>query len=373
MHPTLPLAVTMLGVNAVVSDLDSSRVLIREKIVKLLRVHAFEVKPQRLATKASAPRGGSVPFDDDFQAMLDEYLSKTQLVTQPTVDLRRTPDAGGNPTSILRDQLLEYCFGSAQKAKSAAVSIARRLSISMDERSDSTLLMLAAFENGTRRRLVIWAFPKDEPLHFSTQGKGARIKVLEDAFSRRSGIKKGSLIEGENVPSDFWKANVIDKQAENGSTSAADYWIRLFMDSVPSLSGKAGTRLLAKCLKLTYNALKNQDDKDELSNAIIAIRASTKTRWSVQSFAKSFLSDSVRQALVSRAPAETRTATFSLNKAEFADKLDLRVFRTTDNVIVSAPFSTIGNSLKIDDGVAGRTISYEGVVVSEKVRSQHAG
>lgn len=342
--------------------------------MKLVRVHAYEVKPQRLAALATPPRGGSVAADNDFNKMLNDYLEKSKLKSQPTVNLRRHADGNGAaPTHTLRDQILTYCFGAAPAAKGAAVAIARKLGKSMDERSDSTLLMLAAYQQDPLMRIVMWAFPKEEPLHFSTSGKQARVKILKDAFSRRSSFKKGALLEGLNTPPSFWSAHVIDRQAESGTGTAADYWVSLFLDGVPSLSGKAGTRLLARSLRQTHDALADQDDKDQLTNAIVAIRASTKKQWSLQRFANDFLTDNTKKEFIERTPPESRAAVFTLNKDEFAEKLNFRVFRTQDNVMVAAPFGTIGKSLKIQDTVSERKIKYEGVVVSEKVRPQNAG
>lgn len=342
--------------------------------MELVRVHAYQVEPQRLATSPTPPRGGSVAADDDFKSMLDEYLQKSKLQSQPTVNLRRHADGDGNaPTHQMREKFVTYCFDTASAAKSAAIAIAQKLGKSMDDRSDSTLLMLAAYQDDPVRRLVMWAFPKEEPLHFSMAGQQARVKILKNAFSRSSFFKKGALLEGENTQPSFWSAHVIDRQAESGTGTAADYWVNLFLDSVPSLSGRAGTLLLARCLRRTHDALTDQDDKDQLSNAIVALRASTKNQWSLQKFANDFLTDNAKKEFIERTPPESRAATFTLDKAEFSEKINLRVFRTEDNVMVAAPFSTIGKSLKIRDTAVARKIKYEGVVVSEKVRSQHAG
>jgi len=59
-------------------------------------------------------------------------------------------------------------------------------------------------------------------------------------------------------------------------------------------------------------------------------------------------------------------------KQEFDEKINFRVFRLQDNVMVAAPFGTIGKSVKIEDG-AERRLKCEGIVVSEKVRAQNVG
>jgi len=97
------------------------------------------------------------------------------------------------------------------------------------------------------------------------------------------------LFEGINSSTTFWNGRVIDKQAQNGFGTAADYWVSEFLDCRFSLTGKAGTRLLAKCLRATYDTLSNQDDRDQISKAIVAVHASKRPQWSLQSLQKNIL------------------------------------------------------------------------------------
>jgi hypothetical protein len=340
----------------------------------LFRTHAYEVAPQRLVERKGTPRGGAFSPDQAFSDALDDYFKKSKLQHQPTVDLRPPAKFNGKPGPAhpLREHLIAYCFGAAPVAKSAALAAAKRLGDAMDNRSVFTLLMLVAYKQGGTRRLVMWAFPKDEPFHFSASGERAKVKILKDAFSRSSSFKKAALFEGTDAPTSFWSGHVIDKQAESGFGTAADYWVNRFLDSRPSLTGKAGTRLLARCLRRTYDSLTDRADKNQLSDAIVAVRASQRRQWSLKRFAEEYLTDNAKNAFLHHAPAETRSSTFTFNKEEFESKLNLRVFRLQDDVTVAAPFGTVGNSVKITDGPQ-RTLTCEGIIVAEKVRAQHAG
>lgn len=242
----------------------------------------------------------------------------------------------------------------------------------MDNRSEFTLLMLAAYQVEKQRQLVIWAFPKDEPFHFKANGERARVKILKDAFSRSSSFKKGALFEGDNTGSSFWAAHVIDKQADSAFGAAADYWVRLFLEGRPSLTGKAGTRLLAKCLRVTHDELTTIADRHQISDAIVAVRTSQRRQWSLNRFANEYLSGVAKTTFLKNSPAEARTSTFSFNKEEFESKLSLRIFRLEDNVTVAAPFGRVGQSVKITNGTKPK-LTCEGIVVGEKVRSQRVG
>ena len=344
--------------------------------MNLIRIHAYEVSPQRLSPTGAPPRGGAFTADLPFKKSLETFLKESQLMKQPLVDFRvahRADASSGSSVSTheVRTLVLDYTFGKPSTAKSAAISLATRLGKSMDDRSPFTLMMLAAYSNGDSRRLIIWAFPKDEPFHFSVSGDRARIKILQDAFSRSSSFKKAAIFEGTNSPTTFWSGRVIDKQAQHGFGAAADYWVRTFLDSRFALTGKAGTRLLTKCLRDTYEAMSDQGDRDQISNAIVAMHASQRRQWSLSRFANEYLTGTAKQMFIKSTPEESRTTTFSLQKDEFEQKLSFRIFRLQDNVMVSAPFGAIGKSVRLEDGVQ-RKLTCEGIVVGERVRAKYA-
>lgn len=340
--------------------------------MKLFRIHAYEVTPQRLSTFAIAPRGGAFSPDASFRKSLDRFLEKAKLDSQPTVDFRidRPSPKGTQPRHDVREYVLDYSFAAPAKAKKAAIGLAGKLGGAMDERSPFTLLILSAYKDGNRRRLVIWAFPKDEPFHFSASRDRARIKILKDAFSRTSTFRKAALFEGTKGRTAFWSGRVIDKQAQHGFGTAADYWVTKFLECRFALSGTAGTRLLAKCLRETHDALGSQSGRDQISNAIVALHASRKRRWSLSGFASEYLDGDAKTEFLRRAPSESQGTTFDLDKSEFEKKVNFRVFRLEDNVIVSAPFGTVGKSVKVV-GAQNRELKCEGTIVEEKVRAKH--
>jgi hypothetical protein len=138
------------------------------------------------------------------------------------------------------------------------------------------------------------------------------------------------------------------------------------------MTGKAGTQLLARCLRLTHDALSSSDDKHQLSDAIVAVRASQRKQWSLKRFAEEYLTGNVKKAFMDNAPTDARSSTFSLNKGEFENKLNLRVFRLQDDVTVAAPFGRVGKSVKITNGPQPK-LTCEGIVVGEKVRAKNVG
>lgn len=341
--------------------------------MNLFRIHAYEVVPQRLAATATPPKGGAFSADAGFKKSLATFLEKSKLETRPSVDFQVQPADGSShahPIHDVRSHVIDYTFGAAPTARASALKLAERLGAAMDDRSaPSTLLLLVAYRNGADRRLILWAFPKDEPLHFSSSGNRARLRISKDAFSRSSSFKKGALFEGRNVPQSFLSGRVIDRHGQSGFATAADYWVQTFLDCRYSLTGIAGTRMLARCLQTTHDRMTNQEDRDQISNAIVAVDISRRRQWSLAQVADEYLAGTAKSQFLANAPAEAQSSQFTLLKEEFRERLNFRVFRLEDDVRVSAPFGTIGQSVQISDGEE-RRLRVEGKIVAEKVRSK---
>lgn len=339
--------------------------------LSLLKIHAYEVVPQRLQEKISDPKGGAFEAEESFKLELEDYLKKSKLPTRSEIAFRFNDKANEAVEShAVRSSILDFLFGASATSKKASLDLARRLSRSMDDRSPYTLLMLVAYKgetDDTFRRIVMWAFPKDEPFEFTASSGTAKIKIPENIFSRSSTFKKGSLYEGFQSDDAFLQGFVIDRQAESSWGTAADYWVSSFLDSQFTLTGLAGTRLLARTLKLTYDNLENQKDKNQITDSIRAAFTSTKKRLSIQQYANNYLTDSAKTLFLEMAPSETVKTVFSFDKKEFEEKVQLRVFRLDDDVVISAPFSTIDKSVTIT-GKDRKKIRVVGNIVEETVK-----
>ncbi|MBN72960.1 MAG: hypothetical protein CME32_27205 [Gimesia sp.] len=335
------------------------------------KIHAYEVVPQRLENDAEDPRGGAFTADAAFKLELEKYLKNSKLPSRPEISFRfEDMTETGIRSHTVRQSIMDYCFGASATSKKASLKLARLLSKSMDNRSPYTLLMLVAYKGQTDesfRRLVMWAFPKDEPFQFTARNGTAKIKIPKDIFSRSSSFKKGSLYEGFQNDSAFLQGYVIDRQAENSWGTAADYWVSQFLDSQFSLTGTAGTRLLARTLKLTHENLIESTDRNQITDSIRAAFTSTKQRLSMHIYANEYLTGNAKSTFLSYSPPETLKTKFDFDKAEFEEKVQLRVFRLDNDVVVSAPFSTINHSVKLT-GKDSKKIRVTGTIVEETVK-----
>ena len=341
--------------------------------MELFRIHAFAVIPQKTADEKSPPNGGAYPVNAEIRAVLENLFVSSKLSTQASVDFR--VDGKTNlqeRKNAVRDLIMEFVFGTPPKARVAAQSVATRLAESMDERSPPTLLMLTASRNGSDCRMTMWAFPQDEAFQFRASKSGAKIKLLSDIFSRSSRLRKAALFEGRQRQTDFWTGRILDVQSTGGFGKAADYWITDFLDCRFGLEGEAGTRLLVDHVKVTYDSVVGEDDRDQLHSAMVAIRTSPQKTWSLTQFANRYLQGEAKRAFLQSIPAEMRNLSFKFQRDVFEKKLNFRVFHLENDIYVSAPFDTVGEGkpVRVSNGEQ-RTLRCEGPVVSEQVRARH--
>lgn len=341
----------------------------------LFRIYAYAVTPQRKAEVKLAPSGGAFPVNEDIRKALDALLVSSKLASQAEVHFRMDGDGTSQQRQhAVRELVMDFAFQAPAKAKAAAQALATRLADSMDERSPpTTLFILAVGRSGALRRMTMWAFPHDEAFQFRSSNNRPRIRLLDDIFSRSSRLRKAVLFQGRNRNSDFLTGRILDQQAMGGFGKAADYWISNFLDCRLGLEGEAGTRLLAKYLREAYESLSVQADRDQLFNAMTAVRTATKTTWSAKQFAAQYLQGDAKRVFIQSIPADLRNLSFKFQRDVFEDKLNFRVFRLDDDVYVSAPFGTIGDgkTVRIIDGQQ-RKLRCEGPIAEEKVRARHA-
>ncbi len=338
--------------------------------LKLTRIHAYQLSPRRTATTPAAVVGGKFPISVAIRNSLDELFVKSGLAMQAEVDFR--PGEGtAIGTHSVRQMLLKFSFGRPLAAAKASQQLSEKLADSMDNRSPPALLVMTCSKDAKRRRTVLWAFPQESGFQFRTDTAGARIRLLKDIFSHSSRLRKAALFEGRNQSSGFASGRIIDHQALGSSGTGADYWVDRFLECQFALSGTIGTRRLAGYLRATHDSLVSQIDRDQVFSAIVAIRTSPKKNWSYQRIASQFLSGQAQTDFLSRIPARERALAFAFDRSEFEGRLNFRVFQTQQGVYISAPFGTVGKSVKVT-GDAERRVQVDDLVVDEKVRARHA-
>lgn len=352
--------------------------------MRLFRLYAYPVEPQRTVAPDEFvdPIGSRIDWTPELEGALSAALAAARRMT--TVDLR-LDTAPGRRTSDVRDAVMGFAFQNRHEtAEEAAVNLARRLSVSMDERSKSCLFLAAAYRESTsapRRRVALWIFPRDEAFRFHQM----TIELLNDIFSRSSKLRKLALFDGNQIRSHFTTAQVLDFQA-GGVDEVARFWIDRFLDAQLSISDEAGTRLLAQTISRLSEAELTSNQREQLQAAAIAVRTMPRNRWSLEQFATQMLSDELRASFLKEAPNdESRRSVFGFERQVFEDSLRTRIFRLDGGVTVYSPLEQVGSTVQVvraggdvaeatapGANARGERLRVEGTVVSDRMSKRRA-
>ena len=337
--------------------------------MELFRLHAYSVLPQRTLAEPQAPVGGAVMVNAELRGVMDANTADARFDQQPLVDFDVDTQTRTNST---RDAVMAFAFGESPTAKAAAVSLADRLSQAMDRRSTPCLFVPAALRDGEMRQVILWIFPREDAFQLRQAAAGPTIEVLTDVFSQKSKHRKAARFQGRELRIDFLTGRVLDHQANAVSRDFADFWVSRFLECVLSMKDDAGTRLLAKTIRQTYDSLETADDREQMHSAVIAMRRSPQRRVSLYTFAERYLDGDARNAFVANITHEhALRSPFNFVRDVFDDTLQFRVFELERGVFVSSPLTEIGETVTISGGGDNRRLVCEGKIVDEKLRTRH--
>lgn len=341
--------------------------------MRLFRAFAFVVVPQRGVDSPSAPRGGRIALRPPIRGVLDKAFDDTRSRQGTDIQLRVRTD--GTRSSEVRDSLISLGFAGDDAALTAARKLALRLSAAMDERSGSGLLVAtAARENAQAadRRIALWVFPSDQFLQLRVAADLSDIDIVTNAFSRNSSQRKLATFEGRNIAQHFLTGRALDFQARSGVRDVAEYWLDLFLDATHAIADQQGTRLLADILHEAARSDLDLDDKERLTAAVIGLRASQRTRWSIDDVGREFLDGGAGEAFQEAAKkvipdVGSRTTVFDLSREEFDRRIGQLLYRLENGVSVLVPLGE-SNAVVVQDSDGARQLRVEGVIRDEKLR-----
>ncbi|WP_339888572.1 hypothetical protein [Rhodopirellula europaea] len=339
--------------------------------MKLSRIHAYEIVPQKKIAVPADPPGGLFVPTPSIESTLANLVTTAKLEDQAMVSFQSSATTSGVASNPVRDQFLRFCFGTTPQSDKAGLELARRLSVAMDERSKSLLLFIASYKDGSKRRATVWVFPSDEAFQFAAKSTTTTVSLLTDIFNKSSRLRKAALFEGNKSATSFWDGRVIDLQSSKGDGDPANYWIESFLDCRLALEGKTGTRHLVAYLKTAYdNAIPS--DREQFYSAMVAVRTDPKPRFSYLDFAKRYLTSTANTEFLSHVPDDQKSLKFDFDRQTFESKLSFVVFELTKNIWVSSPFDEIGQSVEVIEDGQERRVRVDAEIVRQAVRSRHA-
>ena len=338
--------------------------------MELFRLHAYSVLPQRKVDELEVPLGGAIRVTPQLKTVMDTNIADAKFEQQPLVDFDVDTETRTNET---RDAVMTFAFGEAPTAKVAAVQLAEKLSHAMDRRSTPCLFVPTALRNGDLHRVIVWIFPREDAFQLRHESAGPTIEVLTDVFSQKSRHRKAAQFDGRNLKTEFLQGRILDHQANAVSRDFADFWMGEFLMCVLSMKDDAGTRLLAKTVRLTYDDLPNPLDREQLHSAVMAIRHSPQRRVSLYTFAARYLDGSTKENFLARVPNDhALRSSFNFDRDTFDATLQFRIFELEKGVFVSSPLTEVGASVKIVGEPQNRQLVCQGRIVDEKMRTRRA-
>ncbi len=343
--------------------------LSRVRPMNLLRMHAYSVSPGRTAQTPVEPEGGAVSVNAELRRVIQQNINSAGFDRRTAIDFQVDPTTRTHQT---RDLVLAFAFEEPAAARTAALSLARRLAGAMDQRSTPCLFVPAVFRDGEKRAVYLWTFPRDEAFRLRRDPAGPAIEVLTDVFSQTSRLRKAARFQGRNLRSEFLSGRVLDFQTNNISRVVADFWIVRFLDSRFGIAGDAGTRFLARVVRKAYDDCELLEDKEALYTAVMAMRRSPQKRVSLRDFADRYLEGDARHSFIAAVPnPESLESVFEFSRDVFDATVQFRVFQLDTGVFVSSPLTQIGESVQITQGER-RQLSCQGRVLNEQLRTGRA-
>lgn len=336
--------------------------------MQLIRLFAYAVHPSRLSPTTNPVDGGPIQIDTKLRILIDESIQAANFTSALSVAFAVDPDTRTNAT---RDAILSLAFDSNRVAQDAAMALAISLSVSMDARSHPCLFIIAVLEDGSRRVVTLWAYPRDEAFRFATRRGAHAIELLTDIFSRTSYFRKAALMEGRHLRNEFTTAKVLDFVAGKTTDAVANYWTSLFLLCTLAIASDTGTRLLARAITKAYDECPSPADKEQLFAAMVSVRTAPRQRWSLVDFAEHYLAGDALANFLKAAPnPESLASAFDFNRGLFDQVVHFRTFQLDTGVYVSSPPTEVGRSVQVTSDEAP-VLTCTGHVVSDKLRIRH--
>lgn len=342
--------------------------------MKINRIYAFQVVPQRSATEQEVvvPDGGVLKVTASVQKIIGEAFKKITPANITSVDFTFATADRSHP---IRDEILSLGFGSSTAPKSAASRLALRLSSKMDHRSKPGLLLITVEHREQKREVTLLMLPRETVVSFGSEKSEKDeylLELLPNAFSTGSGFRKLARLEGHNNQSQFLSVEVLDLQLGSAHRSAADFWIREFLQARPRIDSKTGSKELVNGIHRACDDSK-EDEFDGVFSGVFQLTSGKIKTTSLAKFSKE-LPERLRPAFFrSISLGEIRTAVFDVDPTVVREGVGKRVIVAKDGVVVYAPAETIGKSVRVDHDGDSRRVRYSGEIDRERIIGNRRG
>lgn len=330
----------------------------------LSRLYAYTVLPQRRVDESEVvdPAGGSVPLTAKVRELVENAFRKVAASALTTVDF----EFGKDRSHPVREDVIAVAFGPTQAPKAAAARLAARLSITMDNRSHSALLLVAIEVDDPKRRVSMLVLPREDVVQLKGTDEDLLLDLLQDAFSTGSGLRKLARLTGHNARTQFLSAEVLDFQLTSAQKSVADFWIRDFLHALPRMDSQTGTKHLALALQRAFDAAP-EEDRDAVFAAIFKASSGMVKKTSLAKYSEELPAELSEAYFRGMEDGEVRTTVFDIDRPAIKASLARRIITGKDGVVISAPADTVGKSVALTKKGSLRLVTYSGTIEKERV------
>jgi hypothetical protein len=300
---------------------------------------------------------------DYFQPLFDEVHETCQLEI-----VFNSPD--GDQQNIIRDLIRDISFGDQATQYLSSRKLALQLALATDYRSPTGLFLVVCGQYNEECRVVLWKFPAEESLQANFSDKGLTIEIIKGAFSRKTDYFKAAMFQGNEAETTFWKGQVDDRQANTRVYEVSNLWVIQFLQALPELTNRRGTKILGRTIKKILAKLENPSEQFSVISAMTVLKnVHTTYPVTLKEIAETYLSSDVQEVFLReiKSPLLAST-TFTVEIPTLDEELGIRTI-TLDNM-----FTVTGPADRFNDAILtstdeGTVIQIHGEITDQRLKS----
>ncbi len=328
-------------------------------------IYSYLVNPSKHEKEQPIIGGVKIPLSGKLFKMLNEIFIKAD--TECSIPICFIPEKN-EQKNICLGEIIEFINN---KNIEAGRKLAERLQTVTTSKSGLGLLFLILSKNKNSYKFLISRFPADQGVIAEQDTKNLKVEFIEKVFLKSSNAYKAVLYKGQNVETDFWVGNAIDKQINYGNRDIARYWIYDFLLSDFRTTPKAGTKRLATAIKNAVEECADANIKAQLSAAAL-LASTSQGSISIKSFCDDYnLSEDTIKILTSKISEQLISDIFEFDQEEFSRHISFKSLKLDNGAILSAPLDQFESCFTKEE-VTNQTGEYkfttQGKIIDEKLK-----
>jgi hypothetical protein len=297
---------------------------------------------------------------------VSEYLFKIfdDAPSDCKVEIIFTSD--GNQGNEIRTLILRIANSKTTQAKeNAANDLTMKMYEVTDFRNETGLFIIIEGKKGTKTRIVLARFKRNEGLY----NQGNALEYLRNVFTKSSHYK---LAIYEDIPSDksFWKGYAIDRQTSTTTYKPFSYfWIEDFLQSQTSITSVQGTTQLSKVIKTLLKQTKTLEEQEQVISGIVNLKSKRDAQISVENFCQNYLSPELTKVVKKEVTEDFFNSVFPVDKAVMQRELGATVLTLDGGITANIPTFQYERHVKEETKNGQKRVTIEGLLKGKRVNT----